>query len=198
MRLVFYNLSDEELFKMIKEKNDNIAFETLLKRYDYLIKGKTIQFYKNNYSILESSDIKQEVILAFYRACLTYDQRKDVAFKTYVSRCIDNALINSLHKEHRHYDDIDLNVDIDKIQHESDNNEPSPEEILIKKDAIEFLIDQINNILSKKEKDFLSYKLQGLSYKEMSNKMNLTSKDLDNLYTSIKRKLKKSYNGGTK
>lgn len=193
MKLFYGNLSDNELIKLVKDKKDDNAFNTLLKRYEKLINGKAYQYFKSNYSSLEFNDIKQEVVLAFYSAVLTFDVNQNNTLTTYASRCIDNRIINVMKAEKNFINKV-TSSNIIEYSLSSDENmidvESSPEELLIKKDTIEQLIDIINKFLTQNEKDVLIYKLRGLSYEEISKIMNISKKDVDNLYTSIKRKIK--------
>ena len=82
-------------------KGDPLAFEALQATYRPLIDSMAEQFRAKS-DDFRLEDLKQEVLLAFYRAVCTYQvEQKAVTFGLYAKIVIRNRLISLLRKQNR-------------------------------------------------------------------------------------------------
>lgn len=86
--------ADEVLVCMLANNEDDhifneVIFEELFKRYE-----NDISFLVNSYYIFgySSEDLKNECAFAFYRAIFSYDEGRNVKFRTYVLKVMRNHL----------------------------------------------------------------------------------------------------------
>ena len=93
------NMNDNELLFLINE-NDEIAFETLIKRYETII-NNVINKYKNKaINIgLEVKDLRQEGLVGLTTAVKTFSETKEASFRTYANILIERT-IQDLIKSH--------------------------------------------------------------------------------------------------
>ena len=188
MKYDYNKYSDNELIELFKQDKNDSCFEELIERYKNIIEGKTKQFYSNNQFFVDYHDLNQEAIIAFYSSIFTYNPDKHAKFSTFTSTCIENHLINFVKKEKRlsfaNLTKIDIdNVNLEEYEDDISNNSDI-------EDEIDILISNVHNKLNNLERQLLIYKLEGKSYKEIANLLEIKPKDVDNTYQKIKNKLK--------
>ncbi len=175
-------MSDEDIVLKINSGNNDLIGE-LFVRYD-----SVITYYCNKFcpeSIRE--DAHQETLLAFYSSLRDFDINKS-SFKTFANLCIKRAVISNVRRYNKKsnvpdsvitsYDDIEL----------TDNN--SPEEILLNKESMNSLAEDIELKLSDLEFKVLSLFLSGNNHNEIAAKLNISYKSVDNSLNRIRSKLK--------
>ena len=69
------------------------------------------------------------------------------------------------------------------------DNTPSPEALIVEKESLSELLSCINSILSDLEREVLFLRITGLSYSEITTKLNLQTKSVDNAVQRIRRKI---------
>lgn len=164
-------------------------FTESLKAYIPFIKSRVI-IYCDNQSNFD--DYFQEGMLGLLEAINAYDSSKNAAFLTFAKVCIDNRLKNckrTVSKGNR------LKVsNLDEITTENSAADiDSPESIVIAKDEITALKQKAKLHLSKLEYTVFCYHICGYSYFEISKKMGIEEKSVDNAIQRIKRKLKNKF-----
>lgn len=181
--------SDECLVSMYKNGNHN-ALAMLIGRYVNVINIK-ISIYKLSDNDIE--DAKQEMLISFLNIINTYDDEKNIKFKTYANRCLDNSLKNYLNKiftkksvVERNTVTLDENIDNLSMKLDYEN----PQSIYEDKIVYGELLKEIQLKLSEFEKNVLFYHLDGKSYAQIATLCNSTIKAVDNALQRIRRKLK--------
>ncbi len=178
---------DIQLIERIR-KGDVNAVETLMEKYKALVnKLSRVYFIKG----VDIEDIAQESMIALYNAVLTYDTTSNIAFTTYATSCIRNRIKdcgrNSKRNKHKPLtDSVPISVLDDRKMAEQ-----SPEEIAIKAEEDESLHELIEKGLTSSEKQILDCYYEGMSYKEIADRLGKNTKYVDNVLQKIKRKLKK-------
>lgn len=187
-----HRFSDEKLVSMYKKENHE-ALAFLIARYIDVINIKL-----RNYKLLDCDfeDAQQEVLISFLNVVNTFDESKNVKFKTYANRCLDNSIKNYLNKIFTKKSIVDRSVL--KLDDEIDvrsfiTDKENPENIYEDKVLYNELLDKIQVELSEFEKNVLFYYLDGKSYSEISTLSNSTQKAVDNALQRVRRKLKKRY-----
>jgi len=143
-------------------------------------------------------DLIQEGRIAIYRAVLSYDTKLDIPFLHFLRMVIKRKLIDSLRKYTRQKhinlnDAYSLNNVISESEETSflsllaDGEDPATK--VIANDEACSMIHGLNKDLSNLERlVFDHYFLQGFKQREVSERLGLPAKSLDNAIQRIKRK----------
>ena len=172
----YYDQNDNELLYLVSENNEeakNIIFE----KYKPLIEMKSSRLRllaeQRGY---DYSDLVQEGMIGLSRAINDYEEKKDVQFYTFANLCIDRQLSSFIRNISRDKHKV-LN---DSISFESstntigrpltdillDDKNIDPEELYIRIEHENNLINKIYSILSPKEKEVFDLRIQGFHIKK--------------------------------
>lgn len=187
-------LEDKVLLQNFKN-GDSFALEELLKRNKPLINQIVRKYFLIG---AELEDLMQEGMIGLYRAIVTFKDDKDVNFKTYARVCIERAVLNAI-KIANSKKNMPLNNSVSLFEESQDEDEEeffyhaydetNPESILISKEKYEKLFDLTTQNLSLFEKNVLKLYLEGLTYVEIAEKLDKSTKSVDNGLTRIKAKI---------
>lgn len=174
------------------KKGDHDAFLELARSYENIIRSTADV---PSVSSDEKNDLYQEGLLGLYRAALTYDNKSDASFLTYAVVCIKHSIISALRIYYgkknypiRSYLPLDSDNDIAEIQ--GLGLITQPEMLIIEKESYEALVSKIDSELSKYERKVLKLFLQGMTYGEISERLQTSPKSVDNAIQRIRGKLK--------
>lgn len=187
--------SDSELLKLWAEGGEAAenAFDVLTNRYIGLILSITMKY---RVSGLEPQDLTQEGLLGLLSAVRTYKDGKGASFKTYAAACIDHRIVELLRKSgtnaRRAMTDY-VSIYEDSLSEVSGGVEP--EQLVLSREGIAALKKAISEILSSLEQKVLRLYLEGDSYAEIAQKLDVSEKAVDNAIQRIRRKLR-DYNPG--
>ena len=199
----YSNMSDEELIKNIKI-GDNNALDVLLNKYEKFVETKANKYYTKD---SEKSDIIQEGRIALYQATKNYDEEKDVTFKTFANICVERRLITVIKNSNRHKNQIfntaiSINMpvssdgELNMMDIIDSRTNQDPYESVSNKEYFTSIYKEINENLSKHEKEVLKYYNAGKSYIEIAKILNCKTKSVDTALTRVRRKankIKKKY-----
>lgn len=180
---VYENISDEEL--AVIAKTDVSAVSELISRYMH-----TVDLLAKKISFTACDDLKQEGCMALVKAIQTYDPHyaNSVKFSTYANACVKNKMLSSLKKNsYEENSDISGNEIEDYGGIEEDN---IPENIVIERERMEELMENISQILSPLEWQVFQLFLRGMSYDQIALSSGLTEKAANNAMQRVRRKLK--------
>lgn len=181
-----FNFTDEQLVQQVKHKSEK-AFEILAVRY-----LKNIGFIARKFSVdgYEWNDFIQEGLISLLIACRSFDFNGKASFKSYADTVIENRFISIVRKfntkkcvpgsEIIRFDDEPINL--------ADNSK-NPEDWLVCKDQLMSVIVNLKTILTQTEYKVLALYCSGLSYKQISQKLNITAKSADNALQRARRKI---------
>lgn len=182
------DLNDDQLSYFVKDGND-FAFDELISRYVSVIKSKISGF--RNLGI-DDEDLFQEGLIGLLNAAKTFDSSGKASFSTYAGLCIKRrmySLYKSVKRQKR--------VPVDSLVSFTENDENikssdlnNPELVFIKKEEKALRNYYIEKTLSNLELKVLSMYLMGHSYTEISEKINVNHKTVDNALQRIKKKLR--------
>lgn len=143
-------------------------------------------------------DLIQEGRIAIYRAILSYDTNLDIPFVHFLRMVIKRKLIDSLRKYTRQKhvnlnDAFSLHNEISESEETSFisllTNDGDPALTVIANDEASSMIHSLNKNLSNLERlVFEHYFIQGFKQREVSERLGLPAKSLDNAIQRIKRK----------
>lgn len=191
--------NDNELIYLVSESNED-AKELIYEKYRPIIEMKAKKYVKfvvsKGYDI---NDLIQEGMIGLTQAINDFKEQKNVQFQTFANLCIDRKIFsfirNITRDKHRL---LNESISIDAsysstgkplIEMLFDENNINPEEIFIERETKYELFNKIDEKLSKSEKEVFDLRMQGFSYKEISELLNITSKAVDGTLSRIKNKI---------
>lgn len=183
----YKNLSDTELIHLYKN-GDQTAFQQLAVRYIFIIRNKSSDLYNMG---IESEDLIQEGLLGLHNAVRSFDENGGASFRTYASICIRNRLVSAVrtaNADKNKINSISVSLDDETELYSLPDNEP--ENAVIIREDLQGLVDYLNNNLSKTELSVLSLYLEGKSYNQISEALNVSKKVCDNAMQRVRRKLR--------
>ena len=192
----YTQMTDEKLIENIK-KDDNIALDCLMKRYNDVVNMKANKFFMIG---AEKEDIVQEGMIGLYKAVKSFDVQRQNSFKTFANMCIERQLITAIKTSNRQKH-LPLNSYLSLNNSAYDNDEDTelieifnsrtaedPLDTITKKEYYESVENAIDKNLSSFEKQVLSRYLQGESYVDIATKLDTPVKSIDNAIQRIRKK----------
>ena len=191
--------NDNELIYLVSESNED-AKELIYEKYRLIIEMKAKKYVKFVVSKgYDMNDLIQEGMIGLTQAINDFKEQKNVQFQTFANLCIDRKIFsfirNITRDKHRL---LNESISIDAsysstgkplIEMLFDENNINPEEIFIERETKYELFNKIDEKLSKSEKEVFDLRMQGFSYKEISELLNITSKAVDGTLSRIKNKI---------
>lgn len=180
------------------QKQNEQAMEALLRMF----KPKVIAISREYFLIgADDDDLIQEGMIGLYKAIMVYDKTKNHNFSAFASLCIHRQLQNAVKNANRiknaplnsylpiNYfggvgNDEDKNF---KLVIVDDNSDIEKE--YIDKELNAIVISKVKNLLTEQQFGMLKMFLNGLSYSQMAEVLDITTKQVDNTLQAIKRKL---------
>lgn len=191
--------SDEKTLALLArvKEGDELAFERLNEKYRTVVESATASalrsMEKAEGTALPglSDDLKQEAILALYRAAMSYDpdgDGKEVTFGLYAKICVRNALISELRRmgaAKRRADRAARRI-ADSRERVSRDNTLGVESRM----RLEMVMRESRRILSEYEQKVLSEYVSGKTIAEISDELNKSLKSVNNALYRIRTKLR--------
>jgi len=188
------SLEDETLQALAIHGNAE-AEEVLVGRFVRLVKMRARPLFLAGG---DSEDLTQEGLLGLLAAIRTYDPKAGASFRTYAETCIRRRLLTAI-KTATRYKHSPLNQAISFESAELDESRvlsrDLEEQILIEEQAEEILC-RYTHVLSGFECEILTLFLEGLSYREMAERVRKPVKSVDNAVSRIRKKLANSIHSG--
>ena len=194
--------TDEQLVELVKQGNETAETE-LFSRYKYLVTKICRGYFIVGGDI---EDLIQEGMIGLYKAIKSFTADKDSSFKTFASVCIKHQVQVAIKSANTNKNrPLSSAISFQNFQSDPNNSnfdylpvelvlETTPAEKVIDKENFDNLKLLIKQTLSKTEYKVLGLYLQGYSYKEISQKLEITKKSIDNSLTRIKTKLRAKLN----
>ena len=161
---------------------ENISFENELVKLRSVINGIAHRFPEQHWD-----DLAQEGVLGLYSAVQSYDVSRGVPFEAYAVICIKRKMYSYCTR----FIKKDSNYTTESTE-ELESGEILEEDILDKA-LVEDIFIKLRQNLSEMESNVLELYLKELSYAEMSEKLSISEKSIDNAMSRIKAKLKKIF-----
>ncbi len=193
---VFLQMTDEEIVALAQSGNTP-AETCLLERFKASAEITASVFYSKYQSyctagILEKDDLYQEGLLGLLSAIYSYLPEKNTSFRTYASVCISNRIRASIKSSNSK-----KNLPFGSLLSIDDSIVPSTEsveDLFIFNETEEALDNFINKELSSLELSVIRLFLQDESYKDISVKLDISVKSVDNAIQRIRGKLREFLN----
>ncbi len=185
-KISYSSLPDNVLAKYVRSGN-NTAFNELAVRY-----LRTINFIARKFSAegYEQKDFVQEGLLGLLYSCRTFDENEASSFKSYMSVVVERRFISIIRKSNsQRAVPKGALVQMDDISEAVEDSAKSPEEIVLCREHLKSVIEQLKTILSKTEYDVISLYVSGLSYREIADRLSVSEKSADNALQRARRKI---------
>ncbi len=167
--------------EFLHDNDEKISFEKELEKLRSVIIGLTFRFPEQH-----RDDLAQEGFLGLYSAVQSFDSSRGVPFEAFAVLCIKRRMYsycNSFIKNDTNYADETEKLESDEVL----------EEDILHKALVEDLFSQLKQNLSAMENSVLELYLKDFSYAEISSKLSISEKSIDNAMSRIKAKLKKIF-----
>lgn len=175
--------TDEELADMAK--NDKSAASALARRYSDLIFIKS-EIFADSRS--DKEDFRQEGLMSLLKAMEAFDPKRGVKFSTFAEVCIVNRM-RSLSAKTRKASAFPESIEYSEIE-EVLSDDKTPESIFIYKEFFTDLWRNIETVLSKAELRVFTLSVNGMSYRDIAEKLGIGEKSVDNAMQRARRKIK--------
>ncbi|CAB1261519.1 RNA polymerase sporulation sigma factor SigH [Clostridium sp. MT-14] len=190
---------DEEVIVEAK-KGDVRAQEYLIGKYENFVKSKAKSYFLIG---ADKEDIYQEGMIGLYKAIRDFKSDKLSSFKAFAELCVTRQIITAI-KTATRQKHIPLNtyVSLNKPIYDEESDRTlldvlseakvaDPEELIISREELNHIQNEIGEVLSSLEMEVLMSYLDGKSYQEIACDLDRHAKSIDNALQRVKRKLEK-------
>jgi RNA polymerase sporulation-specific sigma factor len=191
----------EDLQLVIRARNgDNRSMDVLIRRYTGFVRLKASSYFLAGG---DSEDLIQEGLIGLYKAVRDFRSDKETSFRSFAELCITRQIITAI-KTATRFKHAPLNTYVSFSQtpagQESEGDctlgdalpGPSVDEpsiCVISTEELQSLVFCLGTGLSKLESDALRLYLEGSSYEEMAERLEVDTKTIDNALQRVKRKI---------
>lgn len=182
------NVVEDNVLVSRAKSGDSIALSVLIEKYSDKILKKAHSF--KNLSGLDAEDLYQEGMLGFVSAIYSFDANRGAKFSTYSSTVSLRRMLSAIRKSHKNLNNklnlISLDDDVSDLL----SQEPSPEDAMIHNEELSEILTFADNNFSKTERKVFKLVLLGISYSEIADILDCSTKSVDNALQRIRRKIR--------
>lgn len=183
----YKEMNDEKLVELC-QKGIQDAFSALAVRYILVIRNKAAGFKG---VAVEAEDLFQEGLIGLNNAVRTYVPENGASFRTYAGVCIRNRIISAVRKAQSSGNVLNFNaLPLSEQTDAYSADAQEPENAVLRGEQIREVMQYIEENLSDMEKRVLSLYLDGKTYDEISDILQVTKKSCDNAMQRVRKKLK--------
>lgn len=186
-------LTDNQL-AAAAQQGDAFAEGALVKRYADFAEGVSRSYYLVGG---DTDDVRQIALIALLEAVRSFDPSRGAEFKTYASTCIRNRLLDAVRSAGANKNSA-LNNSVSLDDETEDGGvapgelvspELSPEQQYIAKEAEEAFFEALREVLGEQDLSVIKLYLACVPYKEISKKLGISAKKVDNTVYNAKKKI---------
>lgn len=197
-KIDYSRLSDDEIVRLAQD-GDEHATEHLLQKYQKLVYIWTRPYFLQG---AEDDDLLQEGMIGLYKAIRDFTPGSS-SFWSFAKLCITRNIISAIKGTTRqkhiplnsymslHKPVYDAEGDRTLLEILSNNKVDDPEALVIDRERLHHTQRHIKESLSAFEYRVFRLYINGLSYKEMAEKLGTHTKSIDNALCRIKSKIEK-------
>ena len=190
---------DNQVLELIRDNSEE-AKEYLYEKYKYIV-DIIVNKYKSSayYLSMDMNELKQEALLGFSDALVSYDPDKDASLPTFISLCVERKIHNYIRKEETikakmlreaYSLDYTYGEDGSTLKEVIPDNGNTPEEDIEAKETVEHLKEKINDVLSDNEREVYKLLINEFSYDDIASILEITPKQVYNYVNRIRSKIK--------
>lgn len=196
----YENIPDEQLIRRLRD-GESAIMDYIISKYKYLV----IRAAKAIYLIGgENDDLIQEGMIGLFKAVRDFDTNQETSFYSFAELCISRQMYTAIKLSQRQkhmplnsyvslydvkrsdYDDKHSPL-IEQLEIETNSN---PEELLLDKERMQMLVEELNERLSDMERRVLHLHLQGEDYRSIAELLDKSPKSIDNALQRIRQKMR--------
>jgi RNA polymerase sporulation-specific sigma factor len=190
---------DEEVVIEAQKKNVR-AQEYLINKYKNFVKAKAKSYFLIG---ADKEDIYQEGMIGLYKAIRDFRADRLSSFRAFAEICVTRQIITAI-KTATRQKHIPLNtyISLNKPIYDEESDRTlldvlsgakitDPEELVISREEVISIQNEIGEVLSELEMEVLMSYLDGKSYQEIACDLDRHAKSIDNALQRVKRKLEK-------
>ena len=190
---------DEEVVIEAQKRNVR-AQEYLINKYKNFVKAKAKSYFLIG---ADKEDIYQEGMIGLYKAIRDFRADRLSSFRAFAEICVTRQIITAI-KTATRQKHIPLNtyISLNKPIYDEDSDRTlldvlsgakitDPEELVISREEVISIQNEIGEVLSELEMEVLMSYLDGKSYQEIACDLDRHAKSIDNALQRVKRKLEK-------
>ncbi len=184
-------MKEDELIRKLATDKDS-AFKELVDTYQGLVLSTARGFVKNDD---DARDLSQEVFIKIFQSLDQF--RGESGLSTWIYRITVNRSMNYLRDQKKHRNTQSLDVQFndsdapDPGRRLSSSNQDSPEKELENKDKARFLHMALDSLPENQRKAFVLSKYDDLSYKEISEVLEMSISSVESLLFRARKNLQK-------
>lgn len=192
------HMPDEKLIEQLHNGNDEVM-DYLLEKYKNIVKKKARTMFLIGG---DTDDLIQEGMIGLYKAIRDFNPDKEASFLSFASMCISRQIYSAVNASNRKkhsplnsyislYDNSvsDGPENLSFLEGIASDIKNNPEEIIIDKENVYRLEEELEKALSKFEKEVLRLFVEGNNYHEIAERMDKKPKSIDNAIQRIKSKV---------
>ena len=185
------SLTEEEL-AVLAANGDDESMALLISAITPIAKAKGYAYADDR---LTGDDLTQEGMLGFLDAVKGFNPEKGSSFRAYAEKCINNRILSAVRASNNIKNAaLSKAVTLDDDTHEISGDEFDPAKIFSSKFEFEHITGLIESNLSDFEKQVISLRFFGLSYLEISSRLECSEKAVDNALQRIRKKMRAKLN----
>ena len=190
-----YTALDDRQLQKLAVKGDRDAEETLAERYLRLVRICARPLFLAGG---DSEDLIQEGTFGLLSAIKNYDPEDGSSFRTFAEHCIRMRLLSAIKSASRNkHFPLNDGISLEQLSEESsadlsalsEDFRCNPEELVLARESKEELYAAFSRCLSRFEIKVLDLYLEGLSYREIAERLCKSAKSVDNAVQRIRQKL---------
>lgn len=187
-------LSDAALAAAAQAGNGT-AEDALVKRYESLAEGVSRSYFLAG---CDADDVRQMARIALLEAVRTYDPARGAEFSTYASACVKNRMKDAL-RSAASGKNVPLNTSVSIDDEGAEEGgvalgelvspDLTPEQQYIEKEAEEAFFEALKEMIGERDLAVIRLYLACVPYKEISEKLGISAKKVDNTVYNAKKKI---------
>lgn len=190
-----YSALDDRTLQKHAVEGDRNAEEVLVERYLRLVRICARPLFLAGG---DSEDLIQEGTFGLLSAIKNFDPEDGSSFRTFAEHCIRMRLLSAIKSASRNkHFPLNGGISLEQLSEESsadlsalsENFRCNPEELVLARESKEELYAAFSRCLSRFEIKVLDLYLEGLSYREIAERLCKSAKSVDNAVQRIRHKL---------
>ena len=190
-----YTALDDKRLQKLAVEGDRNAEEVLAERYLRLVRICARPLFLAGG---DSEDLIQEGTFGLLSAIKNFDPEDGSSFRTFAEHCIRMRLLSAIKSASRNkHFPLNDGISLEQLSEESsadlsaisEDFRCNPEELVLARESKEELYAAFSRCLSRFEIKVLDLYLEGLSYKEIAERLCKSAKSVDNAVQRIRQKL---------
>ncbi|MEC2076642.1 RNA polymerase sporulation sigma factor SigH [Metabacillus fastidiosus] len=195
----YTKLEDKVLIRMA-HNGDSEALSFLINKYQKFVRNKARSYFLIG---ADKEDIVQEGMIGLFKGIRDFKEDKMVSFMAFADLCITRQIITAIKTATRQkHGPLNSYISLDKPLYDDESNYTlmdmiprgkitNPETLVINKENAANIELKIAELLTDLERKVLALYIDGQSYIEISNTLNIHVKSIDNALQRVKRKLER-------